>query len=238
MRWSSGSTSGSSIAPSRSASRAPSPRCASSGVAPGGAATGLAVLIASEDALDQFFMREPEALLERRVEATRLDHANPRILDPHVYAAAYEGPVGPADADTLGPEALERAAHPARARANARRLRLEGTRRTGGAVLAPLRQPGLVRDRRRDDRIGARPRRARARLLERPRGRGLPPPRRAVPRAGARPRRPHGSRRARRGRLVHAGQEGHEYGDRGDRSGALASRASSSSSDASRSPSR
>ena len=71
---------------------------------------GLAVLVASEDALDQFFMREPEALVGRRVEATRLHHANPRILDPHVYAAAYEGPVRPADAETLGPEALERAA--------------------------------------------------------------------------------------------------------------------------------
>jgi len=71
---------------------------------------GLAILVASEDALDQFFMREPEALLERRVEATRLDHANSRILDPHVYAAAYEGPLSEADADTLGPEALQRAA--------------------------------------------------------------------------------------------------------------------------------
>jgi DEAD/DEAH box helicase domain-containing protein len=71
---------------------------------------GLAILVASEDALDQFFMREPEALLGRRVEATRLDHANPRILDPHVYAAAYEGPLSTSDADTLGPEALERAA--------------------------------------------------------------------------------------------------------------------------------
>ena len=70
---------------------------------------GLAILIASEDALDQFFMREPEALLGRRVEATLLDHANPRILDPHVYAAAYEGPLTDADIDTLGPEALERA---------------------------------------------------------------------------------------------------------------------------------
>jgi len=39
---------------------------------------GLAVLIASEDALDQYFMREPEMLLERRVEAAILDHANPR----------------------------------------------------------------------------------------------------------------------------------------------------------------
>ena len=71
---------------------------------------GLAVLVASEDALDQFFMREPEALLGRRVEAALLDHANPRILDAHVYAAAYEGPVTDADAETLGPEALERAA--------------------------------------------------------------------------------------------------------------------------------
>jgi DEAD/DEAH box helicase domain-containing protein len=72
---------------------------------------GLAVLVASEDALDQYFMREPEKLLERRVEAAILDHANPRVLDGHVAAAAFEGPVDDADGDTLGPEALERAPH-------------------------------------------------------------------------------------------------------------------------------
>jgi DEAD/DEAH box helicase domain-containing protein len=71
---------------------------------------GVAVLVASEDALDQFFMRDPEALLARTVEAARLDHANPRILDGHVLAAAFEGPIDAADADVLGPEALERAA--------------------------------------------------------------------------------------------------------------------------------
>jgi DEAD/DEAH box helicase domain-containing protein len=71
---------------------------------------GLAVLVASEDALDQFFMREPEALLDRRVEAAILDHANPRVLDGHVRAAAFEAPLDEADADTLGPKALERAA--------------------------------------------------------------------------------------------------------------------------------
>lgn len=71
---------------------------------------GLAVLVASEDALDQFFMREPEALLGRRVEAAILDHANPRILDGHVLAAAYEAPVDDRDRPTLGDEALERAA--------------------------------------------------------------------------------------------------------------------------------
>jgi len=71
---------------------------------------GLAVLVASEDALDQFFAREPEALLSRRVEAAILDHANPRILDPHVLAAAFEAPLDEKDAETLGPEALRRAA--------------------------------------------------------------------------------------------------------------------------------
>jgi DEAD/DEAH box helicase domain-containing protein len=71
---------------------------------------GLAVLIASEDALDQYFMREPETLLARTVEAAILDHANPRVLDGHVLSAAFEGPIDAADAETLGPEALERAA--------------------------------------------------------------------------------------------------------------------------------
>ena len=71
---------------------------------------GLAVLVAGEDALDQFFMRNPDTLLSRRVEAALLDHANPRILDPHVYAAAFEGPLAEADERTLGAEALERAA--------------------------------------------------------------------------------------------------------------------------------
>ncbi len=71
---------------------------------------GLAILVASEDALDQYFMREPETLLRRRVEAAILDHTNPRVLDGHVRAAAFEGPLDDADRDVLGDEALERAA--------------------------------------------------------------------------------------------------------------------------------
>jgi len=70
---------------------------------------GLAVLVASEDALDQYFMREPEALLGRRVEAAILDHANTRVLDGHVRAAAFEAPLDDADRATLGDAALERA---------------------------------------------------------------------------------------------------------------------------------
>jgi len=71
---------------------------------------GLALLVAGEDALDQFFIDDPPALLERNAEAALLDHAAPRILDGHVLAAAYEGPLTAADAAVLGPEALERAA--------------------------------------------------------------------------------------------------------------------------------
>ena len=74
---------------------------------------GLAVMVATDDALDQYFMREPEMLLNRRVEAAILDHENPRVLDGHVAAAAFEAPLDQADAEILGPEALRRAAqHP------------------------------------------------------------------------------------------------------------------------------
>jgi DEAD/DEAH box helicase domain-containing protein len=74
---------------------------------------GLAVMVASEDALDQYFMREPETLLGRRVEAAILDHENPRVLDGHIAAAAFEAPLDDADSEILGSEALRRAAdHP------------------------------------------------------------------------------------------------------------------------------
>ncbi|HEY8645610.1 MAG TPA: DEAD/DEAH box helicase [Gaiellaceae bacterium] len=72
---------------------------------------GLAVLVASEDGLDQFFMREPDKLLGRRVEAAILDHTNPRVLAGHVRSAAYEAPLTADDAAILGPEALAAAHH-------------------------------------------------------------------------------------------------------------------------------
>jgi len=81
---------------------------------------GLTVLVASEDALDQYFMREPQTLLGRRVEAAILDHENPRVLDGHVAAAAFEAPLDDADAEILGAGALRRAAeHPELAKTDA-----------------------------------------------------------------------------------------------------------------------
>ena len=100
---------------------------------------GLAILVCSEDALDQFFAREPDALLSRKVEAAILDHANPRILDPHVLSAAFEAPLDDGDAETLGPRGAQARSRAPGARAHARGLCLEGPRLPGRTDLAPLR---------------------------------------------------------------------------------------------------
>jgi DEAD/DEAH box helicase domain-containing protein len=64
---------------------------------------GLALYVAGEDALDQFFCRHPEEFLERPVEAAILDHESPQIYLAHLLCAAFEGPLGDADAELLGP---------------------------------------------------------------------------------------------------------------------------------------
>jgi DEAD/DEAH box helicase domain-containing protein len=64
---------------------------------------GLAVYVAGEDALDQFFCRHPEEFLERPVEAAILDHESPQIFASHLLCAAMEGPLGAEDAEHLGP---------------------------------------------------------------------------------------------------------------------------------------
>jgi DEAD/DEAH box helicase domain-containing protein len=64
---------------------------------------GLAVYVAGEDALDQFFCRNPEDFLERPVEAAILDHESQLIHRAHLLCAAHEGPLSPADGAFLGP---------------------------------------------------------------------------------------------------------------------------------------
>jgi len=70
---------------------------------------GLAVYVAGQDALDQFFCRHPEEFLERPVEAAILDHESEQIAARHMVAAAYELPLSEADAEILGPGWRERA---------------------------------------------------------------------------------------------------------------------------------
>jgi DEAD/DEAH box helicase domain-containing protein len=87
---------------------------------------GLAVYVAGQDALDQFFCRHPDEFLERPVEAAILDHANEQIAGRHLIAAAYELPLSDQDAEVFGPEWKERAD---------RLLEAGELRRAGGRLL-------------------------------------------------------------------------------------------------------
>jgi DEAD/DEAH box helicase domain-containing protein len=70
---------------------------------------GLAVYIAGQDALDQFFCRHPGEFLERPVEAAILDHSSEQIFAQHLVAAAYELPLSDEDDEVLGEQWRERA---------------------------------------------------------------------------------------------------------------------------------
>ena len=64
---------------------------------------GLAVFVAGDDALDQFFCRHPDEFLKRPVEAAILDHESTLIHRRHLLCAAHEGPLSAGDAEFLGP---------------------------------------------------------------------------------------------------------------------------------------
>ena len=63
---------------------------------------GLALYVAGEDALDQFFCRHPDQFLERAVEAAIIDHESPEIYAWHLLCAAHEAPLGERDGAILG----------------------------------------------------------------------------------------------------------------------------------------
>ena len=65
--------------------------------------TGLAMYVAGDDALDQFFCRHPDEFLDRPVERAILDHESESIHLPHLAAAAYELPLSSEDVDVFGP---------------------------------------------------------------------------------------------------------------------------------------
>ncbi|MCE5253657.1 MAG: DEAD/DEAH box helicase, partial [Actinomycetia bacterium] len=76
-----------------------------------GKGESLAIFVAGNDALEQFFVKHPDELLTREVEAATVDFANPFIHSGHLAAAAYESPLIADDERFFGPglaEALER----------------------------------------------------------------------------------------------------------------------------------
>ena len=70
---------------------------------------GLAIYVAGEDALDQFFARHPQEFLSRPVEAAIIDPSSPEILGEHLLCAAHEAPLTEADAEYFGDDVIERA---------------------------------------------------------------------------------------------------------------------------------
>lgn len=70
---------------------------------------GLAVYIAGEDALDQFFARHPDDFLGRPVEAAIIDPDSPEIRAEHLLCAAHEAPITVEDEAFLGGDVLDRA---------------------------------------------------------------------------------------------------------------------------------
>jgi DEAD/DEAH box helicase domain-containing protein len=70
---------------------------------------GLAVYIAGEDALDQFFCRHPDEFLQRPVESAILDPHSPEIYAEHLLCAAHEAPLSATDEEILGPQWEEHA---------------------------------------------------------------------------------------------------------------------------------
>ncbi|HEV7886914.1 MAG TPA: Zn-binding domain-containing protein, partial [Acidimicrobiales bacterium] len=68
----------------------------------------LAVLVAGEDALDQWFVAHPSELFTRSPEPAVVNVSNPFVLDPHVACAAYELPLTPGD-DAYWGDALDEA---------------------------------------------------------------------------------------------------------------------------------
>jgi DEAD/DEAH box helicase domain-containing protein len=69
----------------------------------------LVVLVAGEDALDQYFMTHPDELFTRPPEAAVINPDNPLIAEAHVACAANEIPLEVDDRDMLGGQTEEAA---------------------------------------------------------------------------------------------------------------------------------
>jgi DEAD/DEAH box helicase domain-containing protein len=67
----------------------------------------LAVLVAGEDALDQYYAHHPWELFRRPSEKAVVNPANPQVLAAHAGCAAFEKPLAPEDREYLGEEIEE-----------------------------------------------------------------------------------------------------------------------------------
>jgi len=71
-----------------------------------GTTPGLAILVARDDPLEQFLIRNPEQILDKTVESVALDPENPTILADQLMCAAHERPLGVSELGAFGDSAL------------------------------------------------------------------------------------------------------------------------------------
>ena len=101
---------------------------------------GFAVLVAGQDALDQYFMREPERLLGRSVEEAIIDLHNPHISGAAPGGGGLRAPLTAADESYFGEEGLLQAERLAQGRPAAA---AQGRPGLGQALLPRRRGIGL-----------------------------------------------------------------------------------------------
>jgi DEAD/DEAH box helicase domain-containing protein len=106
----------------------------------------LVIFIARDDPLDRYLTGHPDILLSRRYESVALDPGNPRVLAPHLQAAAAELPLAAGDLDMFGPAAHQTAAELA-ANGRLRARHAGGERRGNGEVDGGTLWYGAVRGR-------------------------------------------------------------------------------------------
>ena len=72
-----------------------------------GTRDGLAVMVAHDDPLEQFLVRDPNLVLAADTERVAANPFNPQILTQQLRCAAYERAIGPSELQAFGPAALE-----------------------------------------------------------------------------------------------------------------------------------
>jgi len=64
--------------------------------------SSLAIFVAQDDPLDQYFMKHPEAFFSRPFEEAIVDFENPYVMEGHLACAAYEWPLASEDSRFFG----------------------------------------------------------------------------------------------------------------------------------------
>ena len=72
-----------------------------------GTRDGLAIFVAHDDPLEQFLVREPEILLNSRIENVAVNPENKQILGQHLICAAHERPISPSELTRFGQKGIE-----------------------------------------------------------------------------------------------------------------------------------